>query len=152
MSNRTRKPFKITLYHAKWCGHCVKFQPIWDKMKENKDVCEIIDFIDHEESTFKNLKEKDLLVEGTNVQNIGYPTIKININKNREYMFNGNRTINEIYSSIIKTVNEINGVDVSASISESENQIDIMMSSSPASPAILESKKDKKRRYDKWNP
>jgi glutaredoxin len=149
MSNRTQKPFKITLYHAKWCDHCVKFQPIWNKMKENKDACEIIDFVDHEELSFKNLKDKDLSVEGRNVQNIGYPTIKININKNREYMFNGNRTINEIYNSIIKTVNEINGVDVSASISESENQIDIMMSSSPA---ILESKKDKKRRYDKWNP
>ena len=29
------KPVQITLYHAKWCGHCVKFMPTWEAMKSN---------------------------------------------------------------------------------------------------------------------
>lgn len=139
---QSEKPIKITLYHAKWCGHCTKFKPTWNEMKENKDASAIIKFIDHEEDTFDDLSEKELSVAGTNVRELGYPTIKININ-DHEYMYSGNRTINDIYSSIINEIKKIN------SITESDNNIDILMSASSVMSG--NDKKSAKKRYAKWN-
>lgn len=34
----TKKPVKIILFHANWCGHCVDFIPTWEKMKSDKNA------------------------------------------------------------------------------------------------------------------
>lgn len=75
---------KITLYHAEWCGHCVKFMPVWNelvkKIKSDKLDIETVKFEEN------NIPEEDReKVEG-------YPTIIIN-HGNKEYPYEGKRTI-----------------------------------------------------------
>jgi len=74
----------VTLYFAKWCGHCNDFKPEWEKLKNSKIG---VEFAEYEEG-----KDDDKITDA-NIQ--GYPTIKINKGgKIEEY--NGNRTADDI--------------------------------------------------------
>lgn len=57
---------EVILYHANWCGHCKKFLPIWEELKQN---FKNIKFTDFEESKDEKIMEEENIT--------GYPTIKI---------------------------------------------------------------------------
>ena len=99
----SEKPIIITLFHAHWCSHCVKFMPMWDKMKTGKNVYKNIHFKEYEASKIGALSENDRTINGTDVRSLGYPSIKISI-MNDEYMYEGRRRDDDIYSSIINYI------------------------------------------------
>ena len=85
---------EISLFHAKWCGHCINFLPIWKKLKEN---FKNIKFSDYEESENQNIfNEKGIE---------SFPTIIMKINNN-ETEYNGNRDYNTL-SNILNEINDI---------------------------------------------
>lgn len=81
---------KVTLYHANWCGHCVKFQPEWKNIKAKLDQIGI-EHAEFEQTADGAVMEK----EGIK----GFPTIKITKNgKTSEY--EGQRNLNSILESL----------------------------------------------------
>jgi glutaredoxin len=92
------KKIKITLYHAKWCGHCVTFFPIWKKMAENEVARKNIDFEEHEQQTFGSLSADEMKINDEPIDS--FPTIRININ-NTDYNYTGGREPDDIYQFII---------------------------------------------------
>ena len=105
MSN---KLIKITLYHAKWCGHCVDFLPLWNKMSSDSEALKNIEFKSYEESEINNLPEIDRSYDGVDVRSFGYPAIKISIN-DQDYMYEGKRTSEKIYTFILEKLKSLNG-------------------------------------------
>jgi len=93
------KPVTITLFHAKWCGHCVDFMPTWEKMKSIANANENIEFNSYEDSSIDKLPEKIRTFEGEDIKTHGFPTIKISFN-NEEYLYEGRRTINDIFKYV----------------------------------------------------
>ncbi len=80
---------KIILFKADWCGHCVQFKPVWEKIIKNKDLMTKFKFI-----TYDADKEKHMF-ETYKVD--AFPTIKIQDNNEvREY--DGERTEAELVS------------------------------------------------------
>ena len=61
----------ITLYHAEWCGHCRKFKPVWDQLKE-KLKGSGIKVAEYEDGQNKQQVE--------NAGITGFPTIRITKN------------------------------------------------------------------------
>jgi thiol-disulfide isomerase/thioredoxin len=58
---------KVVLYHAKWCGHCIRFQDSWKKLKE--DLKELnIETDEYEETQYQDRMKKENI--------LGYPTIR----------------------------------------------------------------------------
>ncbi|VBB18572.1 protein disulfide-isomerase A4 [Yasminevirus sp. GU-2018] len=104
------KPIKLTLFHAEWCGHCHNFMPTWENMSTNKDACKNIEFKAYEEQSIADLDEDVRVVDGTDVRSFGYPTLKITVN-DRSFVYNGRRTPEEIYRSIIEVIKETGSVD-----------------------------------------
>lgn len=100
----TSKPIQITLYHANWCGHCVNFMPIWNKMSSNIKNQKNINFVAYDDKVINNMSNKP------NIQ--GYPTIRIDINgKSEEYK--GTRTENDIFKYIINKLKGGNNITTS---------------------------------------
>lgn len=100
---------ETTLFHAKWCGHCVNFFPAWqeysEKIKLNggKIGNMSVDAKEFEESKIKN---QQVLINGDPIK--GYPTIKISIDDNgnhKEYEYKGKRTSADLYYHI-KNINK----------------------------------------------
>jgi thiol-disulfide isomerase/thioredoxin len=86
----------LVLYHTNWCGYCKKFIPIWNELKNDEKLKNII-FIDVDMSDNNNKKinndkiEVDILNKIKNIEINGFPTIKlfykgeiINYENNRE--------------------------------------------------------------------
>ena len=96
----SKKPIEITLFHANWCGYCVKFGPDWEKIKSNKLASKIVDFADHEESNIENLDKSARTINNQDVRSFGYPCIKIRVN-DKVYRYEGARSEPEIYRSIV---------------------------------------------------
>jgi thiol-disulfide isomerase/thioredoxin len=108
MSSDKPKPIHLTLYHAKWCSHCVKFMPIWDAMKSNPKIQKNIMFSTIEDTEINNMSEsKRPTLEG-------FPTIKYTIN-GKTYTYDNERTENAILQTII---NNIKGKHQSATTDE----------------------------------
>ena len=87
---------EINLFHAKWCGHCVNFMPVWKKLKQN----------------FKNLKFKEF--EESDNQNVfieknieSFPTILFNVNNN-ESEYNGSRD----YDVMFNILSQIDNIEL----------------------------------------
>lgn len=81
----TKPKIDLVLFHADWCGHCVRFKPDWDKIKNTK---------------FDNINVKFHDVEASNIDNKatgitkpfigstkigGFPTIKTTIKYDKDY-------------------------------------------------------------------
>ena len=96
------KPIQITLYHAKWCGHCVNFMPIWETMKSNPKNKKKINFVAVEDT------ELNIMSAGSKPNIEGFPTIKINI-KGKEHNYNGSRNEKDIFEHIL---NRLKGVKI----------------------------------------
>ena len=90
----------ITLYHAKWCGHCVSFMPEWNKLTAKKIKNVTFNSYDSE-----NEEAKSATINGDALK--GFPTIKVTINDNGEkteidYM--GKRRADEIINFISQKI------------------------------------------------
>jgi len=86
---------RVDLYHATWCGHCVQFQPEWEKLKKQLDNkygggC----WREFEASADKKI------IQQAGVH--GFPTIRINVGS-KEEDYNGNRTASAIMNYIEDT-------------------------------------------------
>lgn len=91
--SKTDRKLTVEFYAATWCGHCVRFQPTWEKLQEkfkNKYT-----FIKFDSETDKEIMKK----QGIN----SYPTIKIK-NKNKSSEYTGDRD----YDTISNFLNKIN--------------------------------------------
>ena len=80
---------QISLYYANWCGHCQRFKPTWDQLK-NKLGDKVV-FNDYEDGS--NKEE----IQQANIK--GFPTIKITKNGNT-YDYNGQRTIEALTTEL----------------------------------------------------
>lgn len=85
---------KIILYHVKWCGHCVRFQPVWEDLKQKVK----------EHNITLETYEADANPEEIKKANIkGFPTIKITKN-GKEYDYSGDRTANAIMKELTSSL------------------------------------------------
>jgi thiol-disulfide isomerase/thioredoxin len=86
---------KVELFHASWCGHCVRFLPEWKKfaneIKEDKSV-QVFDY----ESKSENF-EKFAKINGKPVG--GFPTVKITVDGS-EHTYNNERTAEALHKTI----------------------------------------------------
>ena len=82
---------KITLYHAKWCGHCQKFMQTWDGLKNFFDKHNI-KYEDFEETENKDIISKKKIKR--------FPTIIISKN-NEDYLYNGEKSVNAIINEVL---------------------------------------------------
>ncbi len=86
-----------TLYYAKWCGHCIDFEPKWDaftsKVESNNEKLNGIKIVTKKYED-GSLGSTDAIINGKPIR--GYPTVKIRVvNDNGdavEYEYNGKRT------------------------------------------------------------
>ena len=79
-SNDNSKP-TMMLFHAKWCGHCVRFLPEWKKFKEQATI----NVVEYEAD-----EDEDKMSEN-NVK--GFPTIKCRTASGDVKEFDGERTV-----------------------------------------------------------
>jgi thiol-disulfide isomerase/thioredoxin len=92
---RTDKRIKVILFKAEWCGHCITFKPIWNKIIENKDLIKKFKFITYDADTQKHMFETYKVD--------AFPTIKIQDDDEvREY--DGERTEEEFTAFLNKLV------------------------------------------------
>ena len=100
---------KITLYHAKWCGYCVKFMPEWlklvDAIKGIKSNDITLELIAIEESDFGKLSSKPS-INGESVQS--FPTIKITLKykngEKKEVEYKGERSMKDLIAFVRKII------------------------------------------------
>jgi thiol-disulfide isomerase/thioredoxin len=71
----------MMLFHAKWCGHCVRFMPEWKKFKEQAKI-NVIEYEADDNS--KDISENNVK---------GFPTIKCRTSSGDVKEFNGDRTV-----------------------------------------------------------
>lgn len=100
MSNNS---VSVTLFHATWCGHCVRFMPEWERMKKTQNIANNIDFVAHESSEMGSLDSKKKTINGKQIG--GFPTIKVSINED-EYEYEGDRKTRNILSFIRDRIKE----------------------------------------------
>jgi protein disulfide-isomerase A6 len=86
---------ELITFTAKWCGHCIRFQPVLDQLKNEKLNIKLINY-DSEKD--KNMMSK------YNIQ--GFPTIMLN-HKNKLIEYNGNRDKESIINFINSYVKKI---------------------------------------------
>lgn len=92
---------KLTLYHANWCGHCVKFLPEWNKFKntiKNK-LDNKIEIHDIESSNVTT----DVKIAGKQLE--GYPTVKVEYN-GKEFEYKGKRTYEGLSDFVYSRINK----------------------------------------------
>jgi thiol-disulfide isomerase/thioredoxin len=98
---------KVILFHAKWCGHCLKFQPNWEKLKKNI-TNKNIEFIDYEDKLIEELNDDEKKINGNKIA--GFPTIKIIVsddknNKIKEYEYAKKRDYDVLKTDIENNLN-----------------------------------------------
>ena len=120
----SKKPIKITLYHAHWCGHCKDFIPTWDWMRSCPYINEITNFADYEDEVIQKLDDSEKTINGKNIGAMGFPTIRIRVNNN-DYVYEGDRTPEDIYKSIVDKLSGLKGVDKKVTITKTNDAIDI---------------------------
>jgi protein disulfide-isomerase A6 len=88
---------EIVLYYADWCPHCKNFSPIWEQ------------FDNYVKRNFPSVKVSKMKCEGGNEAICnqkgvnGFPTV-ILYYKNKEFKFDGNRTISSLADFIVKNI------------------------------------------------
>lgn len=78
--NNNSKP-TMMLFHAKWCGHCVRFMPEWKKFKKQAKI----NVVEYEAD------ENSEAISENNVK--GFPTIKCRTSSGDVKEFDGERTV-----------------------------------------------------------
>jgi protein disulfide-isomerase-like protein len=90
----------LMLFHATWCGHCIRFVPEFDKFSNNINKSKL------------NVVKFDADVDKSHVKSFnveGFPTVLLHDPKTKKFInYNGNRTINDL----VKFVNENTHSDI----------------------------------------
>jgi len=101
-----------TLYHAKWCGHCIKFIPEWEKFKTEikkiNGVYKNITITTHEFEDSQLSRENPATINGKEIA--GFPTLKITVTKNgktKEIDYAGKRNAKELFWFITEKASTI---------------------------------------------
>ena len=83
----------LIFFKASWCGHCKRFQPVWDEFKQELE----------KENIPIKLAEYDVddeatkpLLEAHNVR--GFPTVLLEENGKDDVVFTRNRTVDDLKS------------------------------------------------------
>ena len=90
----------LILFHAEWCGHCLRFMPIFDKFTEktNNKKLNIMKF---------NADIDKAYIKSFNVE--GFPTLLLHDPKTKRFInYTGDRSMNDL----VKFVNESTNIDV----------------------------------------
>ena len=78
-----KKKHKCNLYYAPWCGHCQRFEPVWEKVSNKPNLKNKIKFIKINGDT----NQKKLIKDGVE----GFPTIRLITDNNEVIEYQGNR-------------------------------------------------------------
>jgi len=93
---------KIYNFNTTWCGHSLKFQPIWDSFAKSLDTSNNIITYDVKCDDDKNKK----LIDKYSIE--GYPTVIID-SGNMFIKYSGPRTVNGLRSTLnLKPIKELN--------------------------------------------
>jgi len=90
----------LLFFHADWCGHCVRFMPVFDKFAKNINggKLNIVKFNADKEQSFV----KSFRVEG-------FPTIMLHDPKSKRFIdYTGDRSMTDL----VKFVNENSNIDI----------------------------------------
>lgn len=95
---------KITLYYADWCGHCVRFKPVWKELKEYIKSNKIPIIMEDYEAD----KDKEI-VDKAGVRS--FPTILVEEETKKTFEYNGDRSsVRKILDTLkIKSVGQTGG-------------------------------------------
>jgi thiol-disulfide isomerase/thioredoxin len=85
---------KVTLYHANWCGHCVRFQDDWKTISEKLKNMKV-DAVSFEETANPQVMTDNKINS--------YPTLHIENDKGDITPYSGERTVD----SVLKTVKQL---------------------------------------------
>lgn len=85
---------RVDLYHANWCGHCVQFQPEWEKLKRQLEA-------KYGKGTWREYEESANKMEIEQARVKGYPTIRIS-GGSTEKDYIGERTADAIMNYVDK--------------------------------------------------
>jgi thiol-disulfide isomerase/thioredoxin len=99
----SNSPIQITLFHADWCGHCKRFMPTWEKMRNCEKAKKFINFIDYESQQMNKLPHNVRTINGEKIE--GFPSIKIEI-MGKEYNYMNGRSTNDIYEFIVDSLRD----------------------------------------------
>jgi thiol-disulfide isomerase/thioredoxin len=94
-TNTDNTNVQYILFYAKWCGHCTKFEPIWDKLKNEYKMNNLSKIEDEE------LKD---ISQGKNIEGIN--TIIANMIKNNKINIAGYPTIVELNNNNINIMSQ----------------------------------------------
>ena len=97
-SNHNNKPV-LSLYYAKWCGHCNTFKPTWEQIKTDQNNLNFIDFNTIDCSG--DSKETTIYSTPNGTELDGFPTIILSIN-DKDKIYNGQRNKKAIEDYIKK--------------------------------------------------
>ena len=75
---------KCVMYYAPWCGHCQRFEPVFDKVSEKPNLKKDIKFVKINGDT----NQKRLIKDGVE----GFPTIRLTTDNNQVIEYQGDRT------------------------------------------------------------
>jgi protein disulfide-isomerase A4 len=73
----------LYLFKAEWCGHCKHFAPEWEKLKNNNEIKNKINFVTMDSEINKNEINKNWKIEGFPTIILNKGDIKINYNSSR---------------------------------------------------------------------
>jgi thiol-disulfide isomerase/thioredoxin len=108
---------KIYNFNTSWCGHSLKFQPIWESFVKSLNTTDNIITYDVKCDNDKNKK----LIDKYYVE--GYPTVIIDYG-NMFIKYTGPRTVNDLRSTLnLKQIKELNLKDLNNNI-KCGNKID----------------------------
>jgi len=91
----SKKP-ELYLFKAEWCGHCKNFKPEWNKLINNNNLKEKVNFITLDSDTNKK--------EFTEWKIEGFPTIILK-KGDTSIEYNGERSVNNIEKFIKTNIN-----------------------------------------------
>ena len=87
INNNSNKPV-LSLYYAKWCGHCNTFKPTWEQIKNDQNNLNFVDF--NTVDCSGDSKETSIYNTPNGTELDGFPTIILSID-NKDKIYNGQR-------------------------------------------------------------
>jgi hypothetical protein len=83
---------KLTLYHADWCGHCIRFIPVWNEFLKYVDSHKLtnangkpvkIEHVSYQHTRNMQDKKDNAVIEKNGIRS--FPTIIVEADKKYEY-------------------------------------------------------------------